>query len=315
MIDNRGREAAAKVRDVADVRIGISGWRYAPWRGVFYPRGLPQARELAYVAERLNSVEINGSFYSLQRPESFRNWYDQTPDDFVFAVKGARFITHMKKLSDVETPLANFFASGVLALGHKLGPVLWQLPPTLGFDGARLRAFLRLLPRTTTAAAALAAGHDERLEGRAHTTTDAERPIRHAVEVRHRTFVSPEFVELLRAEDVALVVADTARRFPFLDDVTADFVYVRLHGDEELYVSGYDDESLDAWAECVRAWVRGEAPVGEHTVAVPAAVRPGGRDVYVYFDNDVKVRAPLDAMGLRARLDPAVRAAGHDRSH
>lgn len=292
---------------MADIRIGISGWRYAPWRGVFYPRGLTQARELAYVAERLNSVEINGSFYALQRPENYRSWFEQTPDDFVFTVKGARFITHMKKLSDVETPLANFFASGVLALGHKLGPVLWQLPPNLGFNPDRLAGFLRLLPRTTTAAAALATGHDQRLEGRAWTTTDADRPVRHAVEVRHASFVTAEFVELLRTEGVALVVADTARRFPFVDDVTADFVYVRLHGDEELYVSGYDDDALDAWAARVGAWLRGESPVTEHTVAPPWSPRPDGRDVYVYFDNDVKVRAPLDAIALRARLERTVR--------
>jgi uncharacterized protein YecE (DUF72 family) len=285
-----------------DVRIGISGWRYPPWRGAFYPRGLAQRRELEYVAERLNSVEINGSFYSLQRPEKYAAWRDQTPDGFVFAVKGGRFITHMKKLKDVEVPLANFFASGVLALGPKLGPFLWQLPPNLGFDAGRLRDFLGRLPRTTIEAAELAKGHDERLEGRALTEADADRPLRHAVEVRHATFVTTEFVELLRAAGVALVVADTAKRFPYLDDVTADFVYVRLHGDEELYTSGYSDQALDVWAERVRQWRAGRVPVTEHTVAPKAAARRGGRDVFVYFDNDVKVRAPYDAMGLAERV-------------
>ena len=270
-----------------DLRIGISGWRYAPWRGTFYPKGLTQARELEYAAERLNSIEINGSFYALQRPESYRRWAEQTPDDFVFAIKGPRFITHMKKLTDVETPLANFFASGPLALGPKLGPVLWQLPPTLGFDAGRMNDFLGRLPRSSAAAAELAKAHDERLDDRALTVTDADRPLRHAVEIRHPSFATAEFIELLRAQDVALVVADSARRFPFLDDVTTDFVYARLHGDEELYVSGYGDDALDGWARKVDGW------------------RAGGRDVYLYFDNDVKIRAPYDAMALAERLRPS----------
>jgi uncharacterized protein YecE (DUF72 family) len=288
---------------VGDVRIGISGWRYPPWRGVFYPKGLAQRRELEYVAERLRSVEINGSFYSLQRPEKYAAWRDQTPDGFVFAVKGGRFITHLKKLKDIEVPLANFFASGVLALGPKLGPLLWQLPPNLGFDPERIIPFLERLPRTTSAAAELAKGHDERLEGRALTEADADRPLRHAVEVRHASFATAEFVGLLRSAGVGLVVADTAKRFPFLDDVTADFVYVRLHGDEELYTSGYEDPALDAWAARIREWRAGRVPVTEHTMAPPAEVRPAGRDVFVYFDNDVKVRAPYDAMALAARLE------------
>ncbi|WP_199422258.1 DUF72 domain-containing protein [Actinotalea solisilvae] len=267
-----------------DVRIGISGWRYAPWRGVFYPRGLPQRLELAHASSLLGSIELNGSFYSLQRPESYRQWYDATPPGFLFAVKGGRFITHMVKLREPEQPLANFFASGVLALGDKLGPVLWQLPPMLGFDPDRLAAFFDLLPRTTAAAAALAARHDERLEGRALTATDADRPLRHALEVRHDTFVTPVFVDLLRRHDVGLVVADTAGKWPFLLDVTSDLVYVRLHGGEELYVSGYDDAALAVWAERIAAWAA------------------DGRDVVVYFDNDVKVHAPFDALRLAQLL-------------
>jgi uncharacterized protein YecE (DUF72 family) len=266
------------------VRIGISGWRYPPWRGTFYPRGLPQRRELEYAAERMTTVEINGSFYSLQRPASYAAWREQTPDGFVFAVKGGRFITQMKKLAGVEVPLANFFASGVLALGDKLGPLLWQLPPNLGFDRDRLAAFADLLPRSTAAAARLAEGHDQRLDGRALTTTDADRPLRHAIEVRHATFVDPAFTELLRAKDIGLVVADTAGKWPLLFDVTADFVYVRLHGDTELYVSGYDDEALDAWAARVCGWAE------------------RGLDVYVYFDNDARGHAPHDAVALLDRL-------------
>jgi len=268
---------------LTEARIGVSGWRYRPWRGVFYPDGLVQRRELEFLSRRMNSVEINGSFYALQRPDSYRAWYEQTPDGFVFAVKGGRFITHFKKLRDVETPLANFFASGVLALGDKLGPLLWQLPPNLPFRPARMDEFLTMLPRSTVEAARLAEGHDARLDGRALTTTDVDRPLRHAVEIRHDSYRDPAFTALLREHGVAVVMADTAGRWPMLDEATADFAYARLHGAEELYVSGYDAPALGWWAERVRAW------------------RDGGRDVYVYFDNDVKVRAPFDAEAL-ARL-------------
>jgi uncharacterized protein YecE (DUF72 family) len=294
--------SCSTLRRMADVRIGISGWRYPPWRGTFYPKGLTQARELEYASGRLNSIEINGSFYALQRPESFRRWAEQTPEGFVFSIKGPRFITHMKRLRDVETPLANFFASGLLGLGPKLGPVLWQLPPTLGFDADQLNDFLGRLPRSSAAAAELALAHEERLDGRALTSTDADRPLRHALEVRHPSFVDPAFVELLRAHQVALVVADTARKFPFLDDVTADFVYARLHGDEELYTSGYGAAALDRWAARVRTWRGGTAPATANSVAGAGPTRPQGRDVHVYFDNDVKTHAPYDAMGLAERV-------------
>ena len=245
---------------MADVRIGISGWRYAPWRGSFYPRRWPQARELAFASRAVNSIEINGTFYSLQHPESFRTWYDETPDDFLFAVKASRFITHMKRLAGVEVPLADFFASGVLRLSDKLGPILWQLPPSFRFDADRLASFFRLLPRDTEAAAALARRHDHRVAGRAWTQVDVVRPLRHAIEVRHETFRDPRFVELLRRHDVGLVVADTAGRWPLLEDVTSDFVYARLHGDVELYASGYTADALAVWARRVRAWSRGRTP-------------------------------------------------------
>ena len=267
-----------------DVRIGIAGWRYPPWRKVFYPDGLAQRRELEYASRLMGSIEINGSFYSLQRPESYQAWRDQTPDDFLFSVKGGRFITHMKKLRGVDTPLANFFASGVLALGHKLGPFLWQLPPNLGFDEQRVADFLALLPRTTTEAVALAAQHDEKVDGRAWLTTDAERPVRHAVEVRHPSYENDAFADLLRAHDVAVVTADTAGKWPMILEPTTDLAYVRLHGDAELYVSGYSDGALDLWAKRIRDW------------------QGRGCDVVVYFDNDVKVRAPFDALRLMDRL-------------
>ncbi|HEY0946303.1 MAG TPA: DUF72 domain-containing protein [Opitutaceae bacterium] len=285
-----------------DVRIGISGWRYPPWRGVFYPRNLPQRRELEYASRQVSSIEINGSFYSLQRPEYYQAWAADTPEDFLFAVKGPRFITHQKRLRDIETPLANFFASGVLRLGARLGPVLWQLPPSMKFDAARLSRFFDLLPRDTSAAAALARRHDERLRGRASTRTDRTRPLRHALEVRHPTFESAAFVQLLRHYKVALVVADTAGRWPLMEDVTADFIYVRLHGDVQLYTSGYTPEALDEWARKLRAWTKGGNPRGSKLHAPPAPKSARGRDAYVYFDNDVKVRAPFDAMNLAHRL-------------
>lgn len=273
---------------MATAFIGISGWRYKPWRGVFYPKGLVQKNELAFVAERLDSVEINGSFYALQTPASFRRWATEVPDGFVFAVKGGRYLTHILRLKNIETALPNFLASGILALGPTLGPLLWQLPPTLAFDAGLVRSFLQALPRTTTAAVEVARGHDERLDGRSWLQTDADRPLRHAVEVRHPSFECEEFVDLMRENDVAIVVADSAGHFPQMFTVTSDIVYVRLHGAQELYVSGYPDDLLRTWADRIDGWLTG-------------AGTPDGRprDVYVYCDNDVKVRAPYDAIRLR----------------
>ena len=269
---------------MGEIRVGISGWTYAGWRGDFYPRGLVQRRELEYAAERLTSIEINGSFYSLQRPTSYTSWREQTPDDFVFSVKGGRYITHLKRLADVETALANFFASGVLALGPKLGPILWQLPENLKFDADRLAGFFGLLPRTTTEAAVLAQRHDDKVpEDRALMTADADRPLRYALEFRSQSFVTPEATNLLREHDIATVLADTAGKWPKVDEDTSDFRYVRLHGDAELYASGYSDAALAQWAKSCRRWAE-------------------NRDVFVYFDNDIKGYAPHDAMALQERL-------------
>ena len=292
-------------RACGEVRIGISGWRYAPWRGVFYPRGLAQRRELEFASRMLPTIEINGSFYSLQRPESWAEWHDQTPEDFVFAVKGSRYITHMLKLNDVATPLANFFASGLFRLNAKLGPILWQFPPQLGFDAARFDAFFSLLPRDTGAALALARRHDSRLAGRSVLEVDAVRPLRHAVEIRHPSFVDRTFTALLRRHGIALVVADTAGRWPLLEDLTADFVYVRLHGDEELYASGYGDAALDRWAARIDAWRRGTQVEDARLASPRQAAKRARRDVYCYFDNDVKVHAPYDAAHLAQRLGVA----------
>jgi uncharacterized protein YecE (DUF72 family) len=279
----------------ARVRIGISGWRYAPWRGVFYPRGLRQSEELAYAARHFDSIELNGSFYSLQRPTSYAAWRDATPPGFVFAVKGSRYITHMKRLRDVGAACANFWASGVLGLEEKLGPILWQFPPGLAFDG-RFEEFFASLPRTTTEAARLAAQHDVRVARPAFGSGE-ERPLRHAVEVRHRSFLSSSFVTLARRHSVGLVIADTAGKFPYFEDVTADFVYLRLHGDTKLYESGYSPEAIRHWAERVKAFAKGRTPPDAALVSSERA-RPMERDVYVYFDNDIKVRAPFDAHSL-----------------
>ncbi|HYQ34244.1 MAG TPA: DUF72 domain-containing protein [Lapillicoccus sp.] len=267
------------------VRVGISGWTYASWRGDFYPTGLPHTRELAYAADRMSSVEVNGSFYSLQRPTSYARWRDSTPDDFVFAVKGSRFITHMKRLVDIDVALANFWASGVLALGPKLGPVLWQLPARTRFDGPRLADFFDRLPRSTSEAAGLARGHDEKVpENRALVDAVDERTVHHVLEARHASFATEEAADLLRANDIGTVWADAAGKFPVIDADTSGVRYVRLHGHTELYASGYSSRSLDQWADRCRTWAE------------------AGRDVYVYFDNDMRGRAPWDAVGLLRRL-------------
>lgn len=288
-----------------DVRIGISGWTYKPWRGVFYPKGLPQARELGFAATRFRAIEINGTFYSLQRPESFANWAARTPADFVFAVKGPRYITHMLKLRGAERPLANFLASGLLRLGPKLGPILWQFPARFRFDADRLAAFFDMLPRDTEAAAALARHHDARLDGRDWLLTDARRRLRHAIEIRHDSFRDPRFIDLLRAHDIALVCADTVE-WPLLMDITSDFIYCRLHGSEQLYASGYDDDALDRWAQRVRAWAHGSEPEDALRAGAPAQ-RAAARDVFVFFDNDAKVRAPQDAAGLARQVEALLR--------
>jgi uncharacterized protein YecE (DUF72 family) len=281
------------------IRIGISGWRYTPWRGNFYPKKLPQNQELAYASKILSSIEINGTFYSLQRPTSFESWAADTPDNFVFSLKGPRFITHMRRLREAKIPLANFFASGVLLLGKKLGPVLWQLPPNFLFDAKRLEDFFAVLPRDTTQAASLARKHDKWLKKRASTVDPAPHALRHAIEVRHKSFAVPEFIKLLKKHDIALVCADSVE-WPRMMDLTSDFVYCRLHGSEELYASGYDDETLDRWAVRVVDWANGREPRDAERILNQAGAKRK-RDVFVYFDNDKKVRAPVDAQSLVKR--------------
>ncbi|WP_166206546.1 DUF72 domain-containing protein [Cognatiluteimonas telluris] len=284
------------------IRIGISGWRYAPWRGVFYPRDLPQRAELDYASRRFDSIEINGSFYSLQTPASYGAWHDATPEDFEFAVKGPRYLTHILRLRNLDKPLANFLASGVLRLRDKLGPMLWQLPPTFRYDADVIEAFLAKLPRSSGQALAVARRRDVgRMRGRSALAIDRDRPLRHAMEVRHESFCTAPFLAQLRRHNVALVVADTGGKFPYAEDVTADFVYVRLHGDAQLYVSGYAGAALDRWATRITAWSQGAELAGARRIG-GAARKRGGRDVYCYFDNDAKVHAPFDALALMARI-------------
>jgi uncharacterized protein YecE (DUF72 family) len=286
----------------ADIRIGISGWTYPPWRKVFYPDGLPQREELAYASRAVRSIEINGTFYSLQRASSFQKWHDAVSDDFVFAIKGSRYVTHLRRLKGTEKALANFFASGVLALGRKLGPFLWQLPPNLRFDAELLERFFGSLPRTLEEMAEIARHHEGRMPERAVLKPRHEGPLRHALEVRHPSFETPDFIRLLRHHKIGLVVADTAGKWPFLEDVTADFVYVRLHGDEELYRSGYSERALDHWETKIRSWAAGKSPRDAKRLTAAPPQRKRGRDVFVYFDNDVKVHAPFDAISLAERL-------------
>jgi uncharacterized protein YecE (DUF72 family) len=281
-------QAKARGRSSGRAFVGISGYDYKPWRGRFYPDDLPARRWLEFASRRFNSIELNGTFYSLKSPAVFERWVAEVPNgEFVFAVKGGRFITHNLKLKNADASLGNFFASGVLALGQKTGPFLWQLPATYRFEAERLDAFMRQLPRTSLEAEAVARQHDHRLRRGALVDASANLAFRHAFEVRHPTYFNDEFYSLLRAHRCAFVIADTAGKFPYAEEVTADFVYVRLHGSQELYASGYTDAELDAWAAKIEAWRGGPN---------------GARDVYVYFDNDAKVHAPFDAARLAERV-------------
>jgi uncharacterized protein YecE (DUF72 family) len=279
------------------IRIGIAGWNFAPWRGEFYPEGLPQKQELDYASRALRTIEINSTFYRHQSPASFAGWAAATPAGFRFSVKGHQLVTHLKKLKDVEIPLANFFGSGVLALGEKLGPFVWQLPGNLGFDMGRLEAFLELLPKAPDALINLAARGDERLGHAPFLELNGIAGIRHALEVRHKGFADPAFLKLLEKHNVALVTADTAE-WPTMD-VTADFAYLRLQGAPG--GDHYSEADLDRWADRLRALAEGQpVPDGTWLNAPPADGRP--RDVFAYFVSTDKVHAPANAMAMMRRL-------------
>jgi len=278
-----------------EIRIGISGWTYEGWRGKFYPPDLAQAGELQFASRAFNSIEINGTHYALQKPETFRKWYESTPKGFVFSVKGSRYITHLKRLSDVEDGVARFFASGVLELREKLGPFLWQFPPTFRYDAERMEHFFKLLPQNTSELARQARQHSPGLR-----RLGKEMEIRHCVEIRHESFLQPEFIEMLRHFGIAFVIADSGGRWPYAEDLTGDFAYLRLHGAKELYASGYGDGALDHWAKRIRLWAQGKQPADAQLCGPKP--KPRAHDVFIYFDNDAKVMAPGDARRLAGKL-------------
>lgn len=259
------------------IRVGIGGWVFKPWRGTFYPKGLPQARELEYASRALTTIEINGTFYGSQRPESFRRWAAETPDDFVFSLKGPRFTTHRAVLAEAGPSIERFFASGVLELKSKLGPVLWQFPPFKAFEAEDFAAFLSLLP--------------QRLDGRS---------IRHAVEVRHQSFCVAEFVALMRKHAVTIAGIESDKH-PLIADVTSDFVYLRLQRTSEEIESGYCKRDLETWARRARAFAEGGAPTDLSVLADPPRAK-SKRDVFIYMISGAKVRAPAAAQALLAQL-------------
>lgn len=289
------------------IHIGISGWNYAGWRGDFYPDRLPQRRELEWASRRFTSIEVNGTFYSLQRPESFEQWRRTAPDGFVYAIKGSRFITHMKQLREPEQALANFLAQGVLRLDDKLGPMLWQFPDRMRLDderAERLDRFLAMLPRDTHQAAALAERHGPQVAGRAWLEPGPKRRLRHAVEVRHPSCFDDHLVRILRRHGVAFVFSDAAD-WPYAEEITAGFVYIRLHGSRRTYTSRYSDGQLDTLARKIGDWATGAEPEDAVRITGRPPPRRKSRDVYVYFDNDAKVHAPRDARRLARRLGVA----------
>jgi uncharacterized protein YecE (DUF72 family) len=262
------------------IRVGMSGWVYPSWRGSFYPKGTTQKKELEYASRKVTSIEINGTFYSLQKPESFQSWSDQTPEDFCFAVKAPQFITHVLRLKDCEEPLATFLASGLFKLGAKLGPILWQLPPNVTLKDDRFEKFFALLPHDSEAAAEISKDHSSRIDGRACTDPGGKYPIRHAFEFRHPSFQDLDFLGLMREYGLAAVMADASSKSQTYDEPTADFVYMRMHGEGPKYAKGYPPEELKIAAKKAKAWAA------------------EGKDVYVYFSTDEKDYSPFDAMNL-----------------
>jgi uncharacterized protein YecE (DUF72 family) len=263
------------------IRIGIGGWTYEPWRGPFYPDGLPQKRELEFASSKLTSIEVNGTYYGSQKPETFAKWRDETPDDFVFSLKAPRFATNRRVLAEAEQSIERFFTGGVMELRNKLGPINWQFMPTKKFDPDDFHAFLKLLPKT--------------VEGT---------PIRHAVEVRHDSFQTPDFVALARDRGVAIVVAGDSH-YPQIADTTAPFVYARIMGTCEAEPAGYSNDALDVWTQRARLWASGQTPDELETVAAGQKNEQKakiGRDVYLYVISGHKVRNPAAAMAMIERV-------------
>lgn len=286
---------------MAKIHIGMSGWTFEGWRDQFYPKGLTQKKELEYASRQVNSIEVNGTFYSLQKPTSFQRWYEDTPEDFCFSIKAPQYISHVRRLKEVEEPLANFLASGIFCLKEKLGPILWQFPPNVMLKDDRFEKFLKLLPYDLKSASRLAKKHSAKLDGRAETKVSVEGPLRHAFEFRHPSFMNPDFIDLLREHGVAVVFAHSGLKSPYTEDLTAGFVYARMHGQDEAYKKGYPKNVLSWWADRVRTWSSGGQPDDAHCVSLS---RPKGikRDVFVYFDTEAKEQAPFDAMNLAQNL-------------
>jgi uncharacterized protein YecE (DUF72 family) len=271
------------------IRVGIGGWTFEPWRGVFYPPGLPHSKELFFASSRLTTIEINGTFYRTQTPATFAKWARETPDGFVFSVKGPRYATNRSVLAEAGDAIARFIDSGPLELGDRLGPILWQFAPTKRFDEADFGAFLELLPRRV-----------------------GDKRLRHAVEVRHESFSTPAFIGLLRRFDIPVVFAEHAR-YPAIADAVGDFVYARLQEGKDSIATGYPPDALDRWSECARCWAGGRVPDGlpRADLAYRPEVRP--RDVFIYFIHEGKVRAPAAATALLERLQTQSRPAARRR--
>ena len=284
------------------IRIGMSGWTFDGWRNDFYPKGLVQKKELEYASRKVNSIEVNGTFYALQKPPTFQRWYQETPDDFCFSLKAPQYITHIRRLKDVADPVANFFASGIFCLKEKMGPLLWQFPPNVTLKDDRFEKFLELLPYDSKSASRLAKKHSEKMEGRSFVDVEGDYPIRHAFEFRHPSFMNPDFINLLRQYGVAIVFAHSGLKSPYMEDLTADFVYARMHGQEAQYKKGYPDKVLSWWSERVQNWTQGKQPRDAQCVSdiKPKAVK---RDAFIYFDTEEKSYAPYDALRLMELLD------------
>lgn len=288
---------------MAEIRVGVAGWVYAPWRGNFYPKALKQGLELGYASRRFNSLEINGTFYSLQSPSSFQSWYDATPPDFVFALKGGKYATHNLKLKEPRQALANYFASGLLCLQEKLGPILWQFPPNLHFNLDRCKEFFDLLPRDTLELAKLGKQHDAHVKKGVFLEPNAKRPLRQAVEIRHESYLTDQFIDLLRQHNIGLVIADADSKFPSTEDVTADFVYVRLHGERVGHESGYTLDEIQTWATKIETWHKGKEPADARRIGEKGPAAKNGRDVFVFFDNtEEKVLSPVNARQMVVEL-------------
>jgi uncharacterized protein YecE (DUF72 family) len=282
---------------MSKIRVGISGWTYPDWRGTFYPKGLVQKRELEYASRQMNSIEINGTFYSLQRPTSFQNWYRQTPEDFVFSMKAPQFLTHILRLKDCKEPLCSFLASGLLCLQEKLGPILWQFPPYVTLKDNRFEKFAKLLPHDTRHAARLSKKHNPRFADRVWTEAGGDYPVRHVFEFRHPSFQNAAFIEMLKAHQIGVAFVDSGGKSPYFEDLTSDFVYIRMHGDHPSFKKGYTESALKRMADRIKIWAKGGEPKNAVCVSQKKPV-PGKKEIFVYFNNDEKLNAPQDALRM-----------------